>query len=173
MHNHYKFWPKTGSNVVCSTTARSSHYLARSRELLVKLLTCSRHFARPSQHRSTGRARHCSIERLVEPLTFCFFSCCFDRATLINRSKLQTIHIRHIFIDPLYSTRQSMFYYMFKVNVIIKIIGTCFNKYYLVKVLVERANIKPSAMLCTLYLLVAIFKQLDHFTPAIIPKLQL
>ena len=36
---------------------------------------------------STGQARHCLIERLVEPLTVCFFSCCFDQATLINRSK--------------------------------------------------------------------------------------
>ena len=63
-----------------------------------------------------------SSPRLIERPSDFLAACCLDQATLINCFKLQTIHIRHIFIDPLQSTRQSIFDYMFKVNVIIKII---------------------------------------------------
>ena len=44
--------------VVCSTTARSSHYLAWSSEPSVTLLTFSAPFARPTHTRSIGRAAH-------------------------------------------------------------------------------------------------------------------
>ena len=46
---------KTESYVVCLTAARSSHYLARSSESPVKLLTCSDHSSRPT-HSSLNSA---------------------------------------------------------------------------------------------------------------------
>ena len=59
---------KTESYVVCSTTAQSSHYLALSSELLVWLLTCSAHYARPTHFRSTGRVTPLQVERASDIL---------------------------------------------------------------------------------------------------------
>ena len=53
-----KILTKTEFYVVCSTTARSSHYLTQSSKLPMKLVSHSAPFARPTHSRSTGRAAH-------------------------------------------------------------------------------------------------------------------
>ena len=117
-NDYTKILTKTESYVVYSTTARSSHYLARSSSIDRAFSDASDLFCTIHSTYSHPLDRS-SSPRLVERPSDFLATCCLDQATLINRFKLQTIHIRHIFIDPLQSTRQSIFDYMFKVNVII------------------------------------------------------